>query len=152
MSAERYAELVRALCETAKLGDPELAVESGCVEIDGHRLLLQYHENDGEAMYLCFDFGPVATARVHRVLRLMLEANMSLYAQDQAQFALDAETGAVLLSVRVPMTESIDGAWMAETCTHYTEHGKYWRDNLSNAGDDAFNGLCEGRYMWIRAG
>jgi hypothetical protein len=81
----------------------------------------------------------------------MLESNLTLYAQDQAQLGLDPQTGEVLLCVRIAMTAEIDSTWLAETCAHYTEHGRYWRDNLSNASDDMFNGLCEGRYMWIRS-
>jgi hypothetical protein len=151
MSTERFEELVHALCAATNLPDPELAVQNGFVEVDGFHIQLRYHENDPEAMYMNFDYGPIHTRRTYRVCRLMLEANMSLYAQDQAQFSMEAETETMLLCVRVPMTEEIDGAWMAETCAHYTEHGKYWRDNLSNASDDMYNGLCEGRYMWIKA-
>jgi hypothetical protein len=151
MSSERYVELVYALCEAAKLADPEQALDDGCLDIAGFTVQLRYHENDPDAMYLNFDFGPIHTQRVLRVCRLMLEANMSLYAQDQAQFSMEPETGSMLLCVRVPMTDEIDGAWMAETCAHYTEHGKYWRDNLSDASDDMYNGLCDGNYMWIRA-
>jgi len=150
MSAERYAELVHALCDAVKIGDPEGALERGAVEVDGFQVQTRYYENDPEAMYLNFELGPVATIRQLRVFQLMLESNLTLYAQDQAQLGLDPETAGVLLCVRVPITDEIDGAWMSETCAHYTEHGRYWRDNLSNASDDMFNGLCEGRYMWMR--
>jgi hypothetical protein len=150
-SEQRYQELVWALCEAASLPDPEQAIQRGSVEVDGFQIFLRYFENDGEAMYMNVDLGKVATIRMIRVYQLMLESNLTLYAQDQAQIGVDPETGAVLLCVRIPMTDEIDGKWMAETCAHYTEHGRYWRDNLSNASDDMFNGLCEGRYMWMRA-
>ena len=149
--SERFAELVTALCETAGLPDAEAALANGAVEIDGFNVQMRYSENDPEAMYMHFDFGPVSTQRVLRVMRLMLESNLTLYAQDQAQLCLDANTGLVLLTVRVPMGPDIDGPWLMSTCNHYTEHGRYWRDNISNAFDDAFNGLCEGHYMWMKA-
>jgi len=151
MSAERCSELVWALCEAVNLPDPQTALERGAVEVDGFTIHMRYFENDPEAMYMNLDLGRVATARVLRVYRLMLESNLTLYAQDQAQLGVDPESGVVLLCVRVPMTDEIDGPWMADTCAHYTEHGRYWRDNLSNASDDMFNGLCEGRYMWMKS-
>lgn len=152
MSAERFVELVAALCETVGLGDPQVALDRGAVEVDGFTVRTVHVQEDADAMYLDFELGPVATQRMLRVYQLMLESNLTLYAQDQAQLGLESDTGMVLLSVRVPMTDEVDGAWMAETCSHYTEHGRYWRTNLSNASDDMFNGLCEGRYMWLRAG
>ena len=148
-SGQRFQDLVIALCETVHV-DPQIAFSTGAVEVDGFQIRLSYWDNDPEALYLGVELGPVATARMIRVFQLMLESNLTLYAQDQAQLGLDAESGMVLLGVRVPMTDEIDGAWMAETCAHYTEHGKYWRDNLSNASDDMFNGLCEGNYMWMK--
>lgn len=149
MSAERCGQLVMALCQAVGL-DAQAALERGAVEVDGFTIYTRYFETDPDAMYMNVDLGTVATSRVLRVYQLMLESNLTLYAQDQAQIGLDAETGIVLLCVRIPMTDEIDGAWMAETCAHYTEHGRYWRDNLSNASDDMFNGLCEGRYMWMK--
>src|SRR5687768_15388535 len=135
-SYQRHAELVYALCEATNLPDPQQALERGSLEVDGFQMQLRYYDNDPEAMYLNVELGLVATIRQLRVYQLMLESNLTLYAQDQAQIGLDPETGMVLLCVRVPMTDEIDGRWMAETCAHYTEHGRYWRDNLSNAHDD----------------
>ncbi len=150
MSAERFQELVVALCETVALSDPQEALERGAVEVDGFLVHLLHNEEDDEALYMNFDLGPVATIRKLRVYQLMLESNLTLYAQDQAQMGIDGETSSAIISVRVPMTEEIDGQWMAGTCTHYTEHCRYWRDNLASASDDMFNGLAEGNYMWMK--
>jgi hypothetical protein len=149
MSQERYVEIVSDLCRVANIDDAEGALERGALEVDGFTFQVRYHENDPQAMYMNMELGRVATQRMLRVFLLMLESNLTLYAQDQAQLGID-EQGQVLLCVRVPFSDDIDGRWMAETCAHYTEHGRYWRDNLSNASDDMFNGLCEGRYMWMR--
>jgi glyoxylate utilization-related uncharacterized protein len=53
--------------------------------------------------------------------------------------------------VRVPLGDSIDAPWLAETLTHYAEHGRYWRDNIANATEEMFAGICAGDYFWIRA-
>jgi len=146
----RFAELVQGLCDAAGLEDAQTALAHEAVEIDGWMVRLIHSESDPDALYMYFDFGTVSTGRRIRCFQLMLEANLTLYAQDQAQLCLDADTGHALLTVRVHMSDELDGAWMMSTCNHYSEHGKYWRDNISNACDDAFNGLCEGHYMWMR--
>jgi hypothetical protein len=147
--SEQFVRLVSGLCETAGL-DTQTALNQGAVEIDGFPVQFHHTPNDPEAMYLHFDFGTVVTIRMLRCYQLMLESNLTLYAQDQAQLCLDPATQAAVLTVRIPMSDEIDGAWLVTTCNHYTEHGKYWRDNVSNAHDDMFNGLCEGHYMWMR--
>jgi len=89
--------------------------------------------------------------RTLRVFRLMLEANLSVYAQDQAQLGLDADTGCAQLIVRIPMVDGVDGPWLCETLDHYLEHGRYWKDTIVGASDDMFQSLCAGHFQWIRA-
>jgi hypothetical protein len=81
----------------------------------------------------------------------MLESNLLVYAQDQAQLAVNPDTGGVLLILRVPMSDDVDGAWLADTLTHYAEHGRYWRDHMGRALDDMFEGIAGGEFTWLRA-
>jgi Tir chaperone protein (CesT) family len=151
MSHERFSQLVTDLCGVVGLPDAASVLERAALEIEGFHVLLGHFENDAEAMYLNFDFGIVTAGRTLRVFRLLLEANLSVYAQDQAQVGLHGDTGGVLLIVRVPMTDDIDGAWLADTCNHYVEHGRYWRDSIITATDEMFEGVCAGEYLWLRA-
>ena len=151
MSAERFEELVVSLCETVGLLDSATALERRCIEVDGFEIQLGHYDNDPEAMYLNFNFGIVTTGRTLRVMQLMLESNLTVYAQDQAQLGMNPDTGGVLLIVRMPMAEDTDAESLAGTLEHYSEHGRYWRDNLVGAHDDQFNGLCDGHYSWMRA-
>jgi len=151
MSYERFTELVTELCGVIELPDAEAVLARGVIEVEGFDVRLNNFDNDPEAMYLNFDYGIVTAGRTLRIFRLLLEANLTVYAQDQAQLGLDPETGGIILIVRVPMGDSIDGTWLAETMTHYTEHGRYWRDNISTSTDEMFNGICAGDYFWIRA-
>ena len=77
--------------------------------------------------------------------------------------SLDTTEGGTLnaLSNRLPavsadegrlarMTDDIDGAWFAGTLSHYTEHGRYWNDNILASTDEAFNGICAGDYFWLK--
>jgi hypothetical protein len=102
-------------------------------------------------MYLNFHFGVVTAGRSLSVFRLLLESNLTVYAQDQAQVGINPDTGGIILIVRVPMTPDISGQWLAETLSHYAEHGRYWNDNILRAVDEAFDGLCSGDYLWLKA-
>jgi hypothetical protein len=151
MSADRYEGLVRDLCRVIGLPDAETVLQRGAMEVEGFEVLVSHFTNDEQAMYLNFNFGIVTAGRTLRVFQMMLEANLTVYAQDQAQLGLNPDTGGVLLIVRVPMTDDVDGEWLASTFTHYTEHGRYWRDNMSTATEEMFIGICSGEYMWLKA-
>jgi hypothetical protein len=151
MSQERYVELVQALCAAIDMPDSQAVLHSRTVEVEGFCVVLDHVESDPEALYLQFDYGITSAGRTLRIFRLMLESNLLVYAQDQAQLGVDPQTGAALLIVRVPMQDDIDGAWLAETLVHYAEHGRYWRDNMLQSADDMFNGLAGGEYHWLRA-
>lgn len=151
MSVDRYCELIRELCDVVGLPDAEAAIARNAIEVEGFEVLLGHYENDPDAMYLNFTFGSVTAGRTLRVYRLMLEANLTLYAQDQAQLGIDADTGVVLLIVRVPMTPETDGLYLADTFNHYAEHGRYWQENILLAEDEMFESLSHGDYTWLRA-
>lgn len=151
MSQAHFAELVEQLCEVIGLHDPAAVLERRVVEVEGFTVVLDHVENDPDAMYLQFDFGIATAGRTLRVFRLMLESNLLIYAQDQAQLGLDPETGAVLLIMRVPFSGDLNGEWLAETLSHYAEHGRYWRNNMLQACDEEFDGIAQGQFFWIKA-
>jgi hypothetical protein len=150
MNAERYVALVGELCGVLGLPDPNAVLDRGCLEVDGMEVLVANFSNDPAAMYMSFHFGLVPAGRSLRVFRMMLEANMTIYAQDQAQMGMNPDTTGVILLVRVPMSEDIDGAWVAETITHYNDHARYWRNNILQADDDMYQGIVSGQYMWMK--
>jgi hypothetical protein len=150
MSVEQYEELVTQLCAAIQLPDPRAVLQRGWVEVEGFEVLLAHYQNDPSAMYLNFHFGIVTPGRALTVFRLLLESNLTVYAQDQAQVGVNPETGGIILIVRVPMTPDISGQWLAETLAHYAEHGRYWNDNILAAAEQAFEGLCSGDYLWLK--
>lgn len=151
MSFERYQDLVTEFCATIEIGDPAVVLETKTLEVEGLTVLLDHFEDDEDAMYMQFDYGIVTAGRTLRVFRLMLESNLLVYAQDQAQLGLNPDTGGVLLILRIPMSDDIDGTWFADTLVHYAEHGRYWRDHMSTSIDDMFEGIAAGDYAWLRA-
>lgn len=151
MSRERYVELIHEVCNTVGLPDADYIVESQILEVEGFDVKLDHNENDEGSLYLCFQYGAVTAGRTLVVFRLMLEANLLVYAQDQAQLGLDTDTGGIVLLVRVPMSGDVDGEYIVQLLGHYAEHGRYWQNNILQSTDDMFEGLVSGEYLWLRA-
>jgi hypothetical protein len=151
MSLDRRNELIRALCDLRSIGDAGQVIENGVVCIDDFDIAIDYFDEDPAAVYVNFQFGIVTGGRTLRVFRLLLEANLSVYAQDQAQLGVEAETGGVVLVVRGILDDNSDGQWLVDMIEHYVEHGRYWRENILLSDDEMFRHLSDGAYVWIRA-
>jgi len=151
MSLERRNELIRELCKLRGIGDAEHVVKTGVVNIDDFDIAIDFFQEDAAAIYVNFQFGVVSGGRTLRVFRLLLEANLSVYAQDQAQLGVEAETGGVVLVVRGVLEANTDGQWLVELIEHYVEHGRYWRESILLSDDEMFRHLSDGNYVWIRA-
>lgn len=151
MSGERYGELVRELCMVVGLADAEHVLQTRTIEVEGFDVHLEYFENDLDAIYLNFHYGTVTAGRTLTVFRLMLEANLLIYAQDQAQLGLDTDTGGIVLALRIPMTPDVNGEVLADLLAHYAEHGRYWRRNIIESTDEMFEAIASGEYTWLRA-
>lgn len=151
MSLERRDQLIRELCELRGIGDAEHVIRQGVVCIDDFDIAIDYFDEDQAAIYVNFQFGVVSGGRTLRVFRLLLEANLSVYAQDQAQLGVEAETGGVVLVVRGVLGNDTDGQWLVEMIEHYVEHGRYWRENILLSDDEMMRHLSDGAYVWIRA-
>ncbi len=151
MSSERYVELVRDVCAVVDLPDADYVLETRTLEIEGFEVRLDHHENDPDAIYICFHYGTVTAGRTLTVFRLLLEANLLIYAQDQAQLCLDSDTGGIVLLVYLRMTDDVDGYHLADLFAHYAEHGRYWLNNILESTDEMFEGIASGEYAWLRA-
>ncbi len=150
MSKDRFRELVTELCLTVGIPHPQEILRRGQIDVDGYLVDLQFDPGDAEAIYLVYDFGTVSAGRSLQVFRLMLEANCSVYAADQAILGMDGDSGNVTLMVRCPFSEELDGMKLADTLGHYSEHGEYWRKQILAAPEEAYASLMNGRYDWIR--
>jgi len=151
MSFERYQDLVKALCEEVGIGDAQTAIERGAVEVGGYEVLVMHMASDEQAMYLNFNMGIARAGRTLRLFHFMLQSNTTVYAQDQAQLGVNPDTGGLLLIVRVPMTDELDGRALADTLVHYSEHGRYWRDTMYSTADEMYDGPSHAHFLWMRA-
>lgn len=151
MSRDAFESLMVDLCRTIDLPAPDAVLERGWIEVDGFEVGLNHFDSDENAFYITYRFGVVVAGRALTIFRLMLESNLTVYAQDQGQMGMEGESGIVVLIVRIPITDEVTGEWLAETLTHYTEHGVYWQTNILNSDDDQFDAICAGEYVWIRS-
>lgn len=149
MSRDKYVGLVKQLCEKLEVSSDEVLARSALI-YNGYEIQVTHNPGDANAMYLNFHFGIATAGRTQQVFKMMLESNHTLYAQDQALLGLTTH-GGLLLIVRVPMSDEVDGAWLLDTLVHYAEHGQYWLDNVHNTFDEEFIGLFRGQYAWMRA-
>jgi hypothetical protein len=152
--AKRFSSLVDALCREIGIpADPDVVRDFGMIEVGGFHVMVTHMQADEQAMYLNFCFSCVSPGRTLGVFRAMLQSNFTVYGQDQAQLGLQPDHGSVLLIVRVPMTEEIDGAYLAETIQHYSEHGRYWVETLHAVEDEMYlpSPFSPEPFVWIKA-
>jgi hypothetical protein len=150
VSREKYENLVRELCRAMEVNDPATVLQRGALEVAGYEVLLSHLPGDPNAMYMNFNFGIVSAGRTLRLFHQMLTSNLTLYAQDQAQLGVNPETGGMLLIVRIPMTDEVDGPWLADTFNHYSEHGRYWRQNRAEIPDEVHEQPAHAQFVWMR--
>ena len=151
MSDEILDGLLTAVSQEVGLADPGPVLDTRMIEVQGFECSFEMPESDPNALYLLFNFGISTAGRALRLFTAMLEANLTTYAQDQAQLGIDADTGAAMLIVRIPDASSVDIGWLVDIMVHYSSHGLYWRDTIFQATDEMFEGISRGDYEWIRA-
>lgn len=144
-------DVLRALCAEIGLHDAQACIDARMLTVEGFECSFEMPEDAQQTMYLLFNFGIATAGRTLRLFKAMLEANITTYAQDQAQLGIDSESGVTLLIVRIDTADAGDAAWLCDILAHYAEHGRYWRDNIFRADDEMFEGLAAGDYTWIRA-
>jgi len=151
ISEELFVDLVAQVCRVIGLPDVHQVLRTRTICVEGFEVRLDYFDNDLGAVYANFHFGAVTAGRTLVIFRLMLEANILIYAQDQAQLGLDTDTGGVVLILRLPVDDHLTGEEIADLIVHYADHGRYWRQNILESSDEMFEDIASGDFSWIRA-
>jgi len=151
MSSALYEKLIGELCAAVGLPDVDHVLETRSIEVEGFDVRIDHLDSDNEAIYITFNYGAVSSGRALTVFRLMLEANVLIYAQDQAQLGMDTDTGCIVLLVRTSFGYDLDGEALADILTHYADHGRYWQQNILQSTDERFEGIASGEFVWLRA-
>jgi hypothetical protein len=146
----RFVDLLVELCGHLGIIDVNSLLQRRRLVYEGFDVIIDHVLNDPQALYVQFDYGMTTAGRTLTIFRLMLESNLLVYAQDQAQLGIDPDSGNSQLIVRVPMTDDIDGAWLADTLRHYAEHGRYWRNHVLQAPDELYEAISNGNYLWLK--
>jgi len=150
VSEQQYTTLIEDLCLAVGLPDATEVLQTRSLEVEDFNVRLDHFDNDPAAVYVNFDLGAVTTGRTTTVFRLMLEANLLIYAQDQAQLGVDSDYGNVILLIRLEFSPDLNGASLADILAHYAEHGRYWTKNIFDVNDERFEGIASGNFIWIR--
>ena len=150
MAEDKLTELLEDFCDTVGLYPPEI-IRRRQVQVKGLEVAFSSLEGDDEHYYFAYQFGAIAAGRTLKVFRLMLEANILVYAKDDAVMGMDPDTGGVVLSVRGTFGPAATGRWLADTLAHFAEHAIYWKKNILDCVDEMFNGISSGQYQWMRA-
>jgi Tir chaperone protein (CesT) family len=143
--------LLSDFCQCVGLADASTVIGRRMVQVKGMEVGFEALSDDPDHFQIQFRFGAMAAGRALRVFRLMLEANLLVYAKDNAHFALDPDTGESVLLLRAAFGGNTTGQWLADTLAHYAEHGLYWKKNILSCDDEQFNGVASGQYQWLRA-
>lgn len=151
MDIGQFETVLRDVAVCIDLPAPDQLLTTRALDIEGFEVRFEYFEADPDAIYMNFYYGTVSAGRTLIIFRLMLEANLLIYAQDQAQLGLDAETGGMVLILRLGLTPDLTGELIVEIMQHYAEHGRYWRKNIIESTDEMFAGIMSGDYKWLRA-
>ncbi len=144
-------DLLSDFCRCVGLIDASTVIKQRMVQVKGMEVGFEALSDDPDHFQIQFRFGAMAAGRALRVFRLMLEANLLVYAKDNAQFAIDPDTGDSIMLLRAGFGTNTTGQWLADTLAHYAEHGLYWKNNILNCEDEQFNGVASGEYQWMRA-
>lgn len=143
--------LLTDFCREVGLPDAARIISRRLVQVKGMDVTFWHVEDDDpDHLYLHFQWGVIGAGRTLSAWRLMLEANLLIYAKGNAQIALDPDSGVVLLVVKLVFDAQLTGSVLAEKLAHYGEHGLYWQGNILNCPDDQFTGIASGDYQWIR--
>ncbi|MBP7565025.1 MAG: molecular chaperone Tir [Burkholderiaceae bacterium] len=150
MPDTRLNDLLQDFCSEVGLHPPEI-LRRRKVLVKGIDVGFSELLEDPDHFYLAFQFGAIAAGRTLKAWRLMLEANVLVYAKDVAVMGMDPDTGGVVLTLRGAYGPQASGRWLADTLAHFAEHGVYWQNNILDCPDEMFNGISSGLYQWIKA-
>lgn len=147
---DKLIALLQDFCDTVGLYPPEI-LRRRQVQVKGLEVVFTPGSAQDGHFYFSYQFGAIAAGRTLKVFRLMLEANVLVYAKDAAVMGMDPDTGGVVLSVRGTFGPDITGRWLADTLAHFADHAIYWKKNILDCVDEMFNGISSGQYQWMRA-
>jgi hypothetical protein len=127
MATEKYKKLIDEICAIAKIPHSQAFYTTADFTVDEVNFTLVDASSEPEdALALYCDFGaPPAKNRVG-VLERLLQINLVLHGLNTPLFALNPETGHILLGRRIPIGQ-ISALELMTLLTEYSAHAKEWR-------------------------
>lgn len=127
MATEKYKKLIDEICAIAKIPHSPAFYTTADLTVDGVNFtLIDASTALEDALALYCDFGaPPAKNRVS-VLERLLQVNLVMHSVNTPFFAMNSETGHILLGHRIPI-EQISALELMTLLTEYAAHAKEWR-------------------------
>ncbi|SAL07127.1 Tir chaperone protein (CesT) [Caballeronia calidae] len=147
---EWHKALLTDFCEVVDIPASDQVLSGGSIDVDGFSVDFLDLEDDESALYVNFHYGIVTAGRTYTVFRLLLEANLLVYAKDDARLGLDPSTGGVILFLRFSEDAGLDGEQLSDILSHYADHARYWRTQIFEASDEMYEGVARGDYTWLQ--
>lgn len=114
MTRRRYCDLIEAVCRQSGIADWRPVAERGHLEVNGVPFTLVHTAGaDDDRLLVYCDCGEPPGAGRERVQQRLLEVNLYLYGAGNPGFALNEETGHVLLMGQVLLPEATPRSLLA---------------------------------------
>lgn len=129
MSTSNYVELIAELCKLAQMPSSQAHEPTADFVVDdiGFTVIESGH-NGEEALTLFCDFGlPPATKR-EQVLAQLLYMNLAMQGINTPAFAMNPDTGHVLLTRRIPI-EYLSASNVLQMMAEHSAHAVAWREH-----------------------
>ena len=129
MSTPRYFALIENLCALAKI--PSALAHASTVDFvvdDVCFTLIEAGHNDEKALNLFCDFGPLPAKQRERILAQLMHMNLAMVGVNTPSFAMNPETGHVLLTRRIVIDALTADELLQALCEH-AQHAMAWRQH-----------------------
>ncbi|WP_034302077.1 CesT family type III secretion system chaperone [Herbaspirillum sp. RV1423] len=127
MSKQLYEKLIHDLCEISQNKNPKSIIDGGPVSVND--VVFSIHPgtemNEGTLLVYC-DFGEIFKGREAEVSRMLLEANLLMYAANGPMYAISPLSGRVIYQHRYAI-DALTGKSLRDALVFVAAKAKEWR-------------------------
>lgn len=126
-----YRDFMDRLAGLVGISNPSELYARVDLKIDGEDcVLMPGGEHNDDAVAVFCTFGYIPEAQSERIEQELLEANLMLMHPDSMRFAINPESGEVMLAGLLPL-EGHDPESLLTLLAGYASHARHWRQNYA---------------------
>ena len=126
MSFEQFGQVMEELSAMCGFPNPLLEDALCDIQVDGINFTLLHSESDDDNLTSACDFGEVPQALSAEILRRVLETNMIFFRGDLPRFAINPQTGRVILMASIPL-ENLTAETLVDILKQHASFAQEWR-------------------------